>query len=99
MLKKSKILKSDHGETHFNHILMKTQVAASLLKKKMSRTWKITTVHNFYMIPNKVHNEALHLYRGFKIFLLFEADEKSFIKFLPSNEDWSSPHQEIRGTL
>lgn len=34
MLKKSKILKSDHGETHFNHILMKTQVAASLLKKK-----------------------------------------------------------------
>lgn len=33
MLKKSKILKPDHGETHFNYILMKTQVAASLLKK------------------------------------------------------------------
>ena len=33
MLKKSKILKPDHRETHFNHILMKTQVAASLLKK------------------------------------------------------------------
>ena len=33
----------------------------------MTQTWKITNVRNFYMI----HNEALHLYRGFKIFLLF----------------------------
>ena len=32
--KKIKILKSHHGETHFNHILIKTQVAASLFKKK-----------------------------------------------------------------
>lgn len=51
------------------------------------------------MTPNEAHNEALHSYRGFKIFLLFEADEKSFLKFLPSNENQSSPHQEIQGTL
>ena len=37
MLKKSKILKPDHGETHFNYILMKTQVAASLLKKIVTK--------------------------------------------------------------
>ena len=51
------------------------------------------------MIPNEVHNEALHLYSGFKIFLLFEADEKTFLRFLPSNQTQSSPHQEIQGTL
>lgn len=51
----------------------------------MTHTWKIITVHNLYIFHNEAHN-ILHLYTSFKIFLLFEADEESFHKFLPSNE-------------
>lgn len=54
----------------------------------MTHTWKIMTVHNFYIFHNEAH-KTLHLYTGFKIFLLFETDEESFHKFLPSNETQS----------
>lgn len=51
----------------------------------MAQTWKTTTARNFYLSHYEVHN-TLHLYRGFKIFLLFEADEKNLRKFLLSNK-------------
>lgn len=40
----------------------------------------------------------MHVYRGFKILLFFEADEKSFHKFLPGNQTQASPHQEMQNT-
>lgn len=68
----------------------------------MAQTWKTTTARNFHLsylsilisfyFYYEVHN-TLHLYRGFKIFLLFEADEKNLRKFLLSNKTQPPPQE------
>lgn len=64
----------------------------------MTQTWKIMTVHNSYISYHEVYN-TLHLHRRFKIFLLFEADKKSCLKFLTNNKAPYLSHEETQGTI